>query len=409
MSIQQDVLMIGWEYPPHNSGGLGVACEGLTVALSQQKIGIDFTLPYLHSQAVPHMKVIVCQGAGGPYIADATQPPFAAYQHLQPVKTKSLRFNPQDVRKMPASEIEYRVNEYADSIIDTVQHGEKSYDLIHAHDWMTYPAARLLKKKFKRPFIAHIHSTEFDRVPNGFGNGYIAHTEYEGLQDADRIIAVSEFTKQVLIEKYAVPAEKIDVIHNGIAEAPQVETMKFAENRPVIVFMGRLTMQKGAEYFLQLARSVLSKIPEALFIVAGHGDQYNFLLLENARNQLSSSLLFTGFLRGKQKDYLLQRADVFVMPSIAEPFGLVALEAVQRETPVIISKNSGVKEVLPGAITIDFWDVDKMTENIIKLLEDKDFYHQIVNAQLEDIAKVTWDSAADKVKQVYQRILTARS
>lgn len=401
------VLMLGWEYPPHNSGGLGVACEGLTQALSEDGQEIYFTLPYKHPDEIDHMHVLSCYSKliTIPYPKDT--PPFAAYSTL-PNLPKGINFDPKNVKAMSFSELEYRVRAYAESIFDSIIHEHLHSDIIHAHDWMTYPAASYLKKKLNKPFVAHIHSTEFDRVPTGNGNQYIAQTEYQGVHDADRVIAVSEFTKEVLVQKYEVDPEKIDVIHNGITEAPKIQTLQFAQGRPVIVFMGRLTMQKGAEYFLQLARKVVDRIPNALFVVAGHGDQYSMLLLESAKQKLSSSVIFAGFLRDQQKDFLLDRADVFVMPSISEPFGLVALEAVQRETPVIISNTSGVKEVLPGAITVDFWDIDLMVHHIEKLLHEPSYYEQVVNSQLAAIGQVTWQSAAEKVKDVYRRILSGR-
>lgn len=402
------VLMLGWEYPPLNSGGLGVACEGLTRALANESTDIYFTLPYQLPAEIDHMHVLSCNSRLITLQYDKNSPPFAAYTTAAPQGSNKINFDPKDVRTMSYSELENRVNAYADSIMDAIRHEHLNSDVIHAHDWMTYPAAQHLKSKLDKPFIAHVHSTEFDRVPTGNGNEFITHVEQVGFQEADRIIAVSEFTKEVLIEKYGIDEEKIDVIHNGIDVAPKIQTLQFAQGRPVIVFMGRLTMQKGAEYFLQLAKKVLTRIPNALFVVAGHGDQYSMLLLENAKQQLSSSVVFAGFLRGQQKDFLLDRADIFVMPSISEPFGLVALEAVQRETPVIISKTSGVREVLPGAISVDFWDVDLMAKSIEQLLSDPGYYERIVDQQLASLGEVTWKKSAEKVKEVYQRILNTR-
>lgn len=408
MSQSHKVFMIGWEYPPHNSGGLGVACEGLTQALWEQNTHIYFTLPYGLPQAVSHMDVLVCQNeellaaTGGQAV-----PPFPAYLSAS-IRQNKISFDPKNLRALSNNELSRRVDAYADAIYSQAKSLSHQTDVVHAHDWMTYPAAALLKKKLNKPMIAHIHSTEFDRVPGAMGNQFIAHTEYEGLHAADTIIAVSEFTKKVLIDRYQVDPNKVEVIHNGLSEAPQVESLKFAAGRPVVVFMGRLTMQKGAEYFLDLAQKVLKDIPEALFIVAGHGDQYNMLLLENARKQLSASLLFAGFLRGQQKDFLLKRADVFVMPSVSEPFGLVALEAIQHDTPVIVSKTSGVREVLPGALSIDFWDTNLMSQTIGKLLKDPHYYHEVLSEQLKNVADVTWEHAAEKVKKVYERILKNR-
>ncbi|MEO8581084.1 MAG: glycosyltransferase family 4 protein [Patescibacteria group bacterium] len=401
------ILMLGWEYPPHNSGGLGVACEGLTQALADGGTEICFTLPYEHPVDIDHMHVLSCYSRFVTLPFGKNSPPFQAYS-TQASGTSKINFDPKNVRSMSFSELEYKVNAYANSILDAVRQEHIASDVIHAHDWMTYPAAQYLKKKLHKPFVAHVHSTEFDRVPTGNGNPFITHVEAEGLHNADRVIAVSELTKSVLMDKYGVAEDKIDVVHNGIDVAPKIQTLQFAQDRPVIVFMGRLTMQKGAEYFLQLAKKVLTRIPNALFVVAGHGDQYSMLLLENAKQKLSSSVIFAGFLRDQQKDFLLDRADVFVMPSISEPFGLVALEAVQRETPVIISKTSGVKEVLPGAIVFDFWDTDLMAESIEKLLRDPTYYEQVVDQQLASLGEVSWKKSAEKIKEVYQRILNRR-
>ncbi len=403
--VNDQVLMLGWEYPPHNSGGLGVACEGLTQALSKDGTEIYFTLPYRFPSDINHMHVISCVSKIQTYAIDHSKPPFSAYQTRNESRASDIDFDPKNVKMLSFSELEYRVNEYAHAILSAVQSNHVQTDIIHAHDWMTYPAAKHLKKQLNLPFVAHVHSTEFDRVPSGNGNPFIAHVEYEGLQDADRVIAVSEFTKQVLVDRYDVDPDKIDVVHNGIDAAPKIQTVQFAQGRPIIVFMGRLTMQKGAQYFLELAKKVLARIPNALFVVAGHGDQYSMLLLENAKQHLSSSVIFAGFLRDQQKDFLLDRADIFVMPSVSEPFGLVALEAVQRETPVIISKSSGVREVLPGAIVADFWDTDLMTQYIEKLLQDPNYYERIVDQQLQSLGQITWKQSAEKVKQVYQRIL----
>ena len=403
----QNVFMIGWEYPPHNSGGLGVACQGLTEALALAQTHIYFTLPHSLPQQVSHMDVLVCQH---PELFDPQHPyqaPFPAYTASKYL-ADDITFDPKDLRSMSEQELSRRVDLYAESIYDVTRKNSVKPDVIHAHDWMTYPAAKLLKQKTGKPFVAHIHSTELERVPGQLGNQYIAHQEYEGFVNADRVIAVSELTKSILVDKYLIPADKIDVVHNGISQAPKVESVKFADGRPVIAFMGRLTMSKGAEYFLTLAKKVLQEIPNALFVVAGHGDQYNMLLLEAADKKLSASVLFAGFLRDQQREFLLSRADVFVMPSITEPFGLVALEAVQHDTPVIISKTSGVREVLPGAIAVDFWDVELMASEIKKLLNNPDYHQAKLNEQMEQVAQVTWDKAAQKVKDTYQRILSGR-
>jgi glycogen(starch) synthase len=400
---QHGVFMVGWEYPPHNSGGLGVACEGLTQALADQQTQIYFTLPYTHPQTVNHMRVIDCHS---PTASPKNKfvPPFSAYDSVWEPRVNLNTLEPEELSALPQSEIEKKVSAYADKVFNQSKKLADQYSVIHAHDWMSFPAAMKIQQNLHKPFIAHVHSTEFDRIPSGYGSQYIAHTEYQGLQRATKVIAVSHFTKKMLIEKYLVDPNKIEVVHNGIYPIMLKDHPRFAENRPVVVFMGRLTAQKGAPYFLQLAKSVLREVPEALFVVAGSGDQYHYLLLKNADEQLSASVLFTGFLRDRQREILLNRADVFVMPSVSEPFGLVALEAAQQQTPVIVSKSSGVREILPSAIQVDFWDIHKMTEQIVAIIHHQQYRQSIVEGQNFDLRHATWEKAAQHINQIYHQV-----
>ena len=404
MPQQTDVFMIGWEYPPHNSGGLGVACEGLTKSLADKNTDIYFTLPYGFSQPVGHMHVLDCSH---PDWNNTSTPPFAAYALGTANGSAHKKLDALQLSALPQSEMEHRVEEYAQLVQTQAKQIKKDFTVIHAHDWMSLPAANKVKAATGAPIVAHVHSTEFDRIPDGKGSPYILHTEQMGLQLADKIIAVSYYTKQLLIERYGLPAEKIEVVHNGIpnlSTAPDPGAHHFATHRPTVVFMGRLTMQKGTEFFLNVAQQVLKKLPDALFIVAGDGDLYHELLFKAAAQRLTASVLFSGFVRDQQREKLLDRADLFIMPSVSEPFGLVALEAAQRHTPVIISKQSGVTEVLPSALAIDFWDIDKMSATVIELLENKSRTLTHTTAQLDDLKAVTWDAAATKVKQVYRNV-----
>lgn len=395
--------MIGWEYPPHNSGGLGVACEGLTEALAEQNTQIYFTLPYQHPQPIGHMHVL---GVVDPkWKVPSAMPPFSVYQGLAaPVDVK--RFTAAELRTLPTSQLEQKVGEYSNVIVKTAKNLSEDFEVVHAHDWMTYPAAQRVAEQTGKPLIAHIHSTEFDRIPNGNGSHFIHHTEYQGLQAAARVIAVSYYTKQLLVDKYSIDPTKIDVVHNG---APRLDRPidpgrhHFASKRPVIVFMGRLTMQKGAEYFLKIAETVLKKQPQALFIVAGNGDQYQQLLFSTAYHGLTAHVLFSGFLRGTEREKLLDRADIFVMPSLSEPFGLVAVEAAQHHTPVIVSKTTGVSEVLPSAIAVDFWDTDVMADTILELLANDRQRNNMIASQLQEVAANSWQKAATSVREIYRK------
>ncbi len=397
------VLMIGWEYPPHNSGGLGVACQGLTQSLAGFGQQIYFTLPYAHSGDVAHMKLMGCYDEDW-FDGSSNKPPFGVYGASLPV-LPTTDLDAHDLRSLPQSELEYRVSQYADKVNSSAKKVASDVGVVHAHDWMSFPAAEKIKRTQGKSVIAHVHSTEHDRIPNGHGSKFIIDTEKMGMEIADRVVAVSEYTKRIIVDKYNISPNKIDVVYNGIRPLGQrVTRPKFAGKRPVIVFMGRLTMQKGVEYFLYLASKVLKEIPDALFVVAGSGDQYHSLMLQNASMNLSANLLFTGFVRGKKRDMLLDRADVFVMPSLSEPFGLVALEAAQRNTPVIVSKNSGVSEVMQSAKVLDFWDVDKMTKEILQLIKSKEYLASTISGQNQDLSQLTWDSAAKKMQQVYMKV-----
>lgn len=416
MSDPARVFMIGWEYPPFNSGGLGVACEGITQALSQQNAQIFFTLPHTQVGNLAHMKLLTCVDPSwdvSPEDQDLYGPaPFAAYASTTSIETIAKSDNPSIdqhvLSSLPQSELESKVDQYAQQVLRQGEKYQRKYDVIHAHDWMSFPAGVALAKATNKPLIAHVHSTEHDRIPSGTGSQYIHHVEYEGVQAATRVVAVSDYTKRLLIDRYMLDPAKIDVVHNGITALDRntsIERNAFAQDRPVIVFMGRLTAQKGAPYFLALASQVLRRIPEALFIVAGDGDMYHELLLSTAFQRLSASVLFSGFVRDAQRDKLLDRADVFVMPSLSEPFGLVALEAAQRKTSVIISKNAGVSEVLHGAIALDFWDLNKMTDAIVSLIGSQGLAEQVVAEQTKNLSSITWENTASRLRQSYARAL----
>lgn len=399
---KQKVFMIGWEYPPHNSGGLGVACDGLTQALSGQNTQIYFTLPYNFGGGARHMQMMSCFDEDW---QDLDRPPFSPYVPLIQPFGDEKPFNAAKLRSLPGSQMEQKVMEYADMVAKQANSVKDDFSVIHAHDWMSFPAAMEAKKKTGKPMIAQIHSTEYDRSV-GEGNQYISQIEKEGLEFADHIVAVSSFTRQLLINKYHINKNKVSVVHNGILPlkySDDQNSKTFAKKHPVVVFMGRLTIQKGAEYFIRLASEILKDMPEVLFIVAGNGDMYHELLFKNAGVNLSASVLFSGFVRGAQKAKLLKRADVFVMPSISEPFGLVALEAAQMNTPVIVSKTSGVREVLPSAIQVDFWDTNKMTIEVTRLLKDKVYNSHVSQSQNQELEKVTWENAALKMRNIYRR------
>lgn len=408
-SNSNTVLMIGWEYPPHNSGGLGVACEGITKALFEQNTQIYFTLPYALDKLPLHMKVLDCFDPK--WETDKTKkPPFQAYRPRESTRSskKIKSLDGRALRRLPQSEIEQKVLEYSKLVEKQALARAKDYKLIHAHDWMSFPAAVNLKQKTGKPLVSHVHSTEVDRIPSGYGSPYITSIEKEGMEKSDLVVAVSYFTKRLLVDKYQIDENKIKVVHNGVASLsyqPQRHPKHFASKRPIISFMGRLTNQKGTHHFINVGRKVMQQIPQALFVLAGSGHLYHELLLHSAGQELTAHVLFSGFVRGQQKRKLLERTDVFLMPSVSEPFGLVALEAAQHNIPVIVSKSSGVSEIMPSSIQADFWDEELMTNQIVQLLEDQGYRQQVVEGQQRELSSATWHNSAQKLQQIYRQLV----
>ena len=396
------VLMIGWEMPPHNSGGLGTACAGMAQALTADGVNLQITLPYQADDYPSDLHIVSCSASS----ADGDHlyaPPFNAYT---PAKKSSHRQH----LPHPGSWMEDRVEEYAQKVLEFARKHQAEFDIVHAHDWMTMPAAILIKEELGKPYVAHIHSTEYDRSLSEDLTSYISQCELEGMRLSDKVLAVSYYTKRLLVTKYGIDPEKIDVVHNGVVKFLQnvaTPAPEFAHHRPVVVFMGRLTMQKGPDYFLELAQKVLARRPDILFIVSGMGDMYQHLLLSTANKSLSANVLFSGFVRGGAQEAILKRADVFVMPSVSEPFGLVATEAAMLHTPVIASKNSGVVEILPDSPQFDFWDTDAMAQSVLQLINDPDYREQVVRNQFAHLEQNTWKKTARAPEKIYRQVSPA--
>ncbi len=399
--MQKPIFMIGWEFPPHNSGGLGVACAGLTRGLSGLGHQVVFTLPksmgggagykrgsFMHSNGY-EMEMVFIDSSLQPYLQ--RQWDDEPTEHVQQFYIDMVQ----------------EAKEYGDTVASIAT--QYDHKVIHAHDWMSIPAGIKAKEKTRKPLVVHIHSTEYDRSGGYRPQSQIADIEYQGMNEADRVITVSNYTKKLLQEYYSIPGSKIEVVHNGIDPNPDFHgkvLTDFLGTRPLVVFVGRLTIQKGPEYFLSVAKEVISQVPEAVFVLAGHGDMYQNLLVSTAEQGLSGSVLFAGFLRGKEKTQLFRRANVFVMPSVSEPFGIVALEAALENTPVIVSKTSGVSEVLPHSFPIDFWDVHEMRNKILDLIKYPDMHAHHSVGNNEHARQQTWERAASSVDQIYQSVVS---
>jgi glycogen(starch) synthase len=457
------ILMLGWEFPPFIAGGLGVACHGLTKALDRLGHEILFVLPRPVDSALrSHVRLLSPSrrragtrvgpwtGDGGPAAGtdpDADQytiPGFAhsvfrgveasftsPYPAFAPAPDEAPRVAGPDSGEagipgastadrgsvlgsiVPAA----RTGTYAgDLIADADRYARlvvslaraEPFDVIHAHDWLTYPAGLALARIARRPLVVHVHSTEFDRSGERV-NQAIYDIERRGMHGAQRVLAVSMLTKSVCVSRYGVRPGKVDVVYNGIdREDDQPPPGAGIDSRDrIVLFLGRITMQKGPEYFIRAAKRVLEKMDNVKFVVAGTGDQVISMIEQAAAVGIGAKVLFTGFLRGRDVDRIFRMADCYVMPSVSEPFGIAPLEAIHAGVPVIISKQSGVSEVLSHVLKVDFWDVDEMANKIIAVLR-----HPPLGATLRqhgefELRRLTWEGAAEKCLQAYKRAAQA--
>lgn len=283
------------------------------------------------------------------------------------------------------------------------------FDVIHAHDWLTYPAGLLLKQITGKPLVCHIHATEFDRSGEHI-NQQVYDIERAGMNGADRVIAVSRLTKAIVHKRYGVHDEKIDVVYNGVAQheaQPQRGAAIESDDR-IVLFLGRITMQKGPEYFIQAAKRVLEKVENVKFVVAGSGDMAVRMIEHAASIGIGHKVLFTGFLRGRDVDRVYQMADCYVMPSVSEPFGIAPLEAMRNDVPVIVSKQSGVSEVLTHALKVDFWDTDEIANKIVAVLRYPPLGQTLREHGRFELRGLNWDGAAEKCVKVYGRAIAAK-
>lgn len=286
---------------------------------------------------------------------------------------------------------------------------DKQFDVIHAHDWMTYPAGMALGRVTGKPLVAHIHSTEFDRSGEHV-NQVIYDIERRGMHAAVRVVAVSMLTKNIVVRRYGVDAAKVRVVYNGVEQGDKLEPVPQSEissKDKIVLFLGRITMQKGPEYFVTAAKRVLEKIDNVKFVVAGNGDMARRMIEQAAELGIGQKVLFTGFLRGRDVARVFQMADCYVMPSVSEPFGIAPLEAMSHDTPVIISKQSGVSEVVTHALKVDFWDTDQMANKIVAVLKYPPLSQTLKKHGRMELRRLTWEGAAEKCVSVYTQAIEA--
>lgn len=386
------VLMIGWELPPYNSGGLGVACYGLANALSQKGYDITFLLPKRLDIKADFMKI---------KFADIKEEDFVsnAYTYSQLFSKVINLGNPNTDFVKSALLFGERVSKMAEKI---------ETDIIHSHDWLTFPAGLAAKKILNKPLVSHIHSTEIDRTGGLNPNKEVFEIEKKGMKDSDRVISVSSFTKSIISDNYGIGLNKIHVVHNGIDMdyselSPALIPMKELGYK-IVLFLGRITLMKGPDYFVKAAKMVLKYEPKTLFVVAGSGDMQGNMINEAIKEGIISNFVFTGFLRGEDKDKIFRAADIYVMPSVSEPFGITTLESVINKTPVLVSKQSGVSEVLKNVLKTDFWDTEEMANKIISVLRHDSLSSDLVSESFKEIPAINWNTAADKCIGVYKQL-----
>lgn len=395
--------MLGWELPPHNSGGLGVACFHMSKALALQGATIDFVVPYtaLH----PGTEFMKIHGA-------TTLGPLDHYGSMGAYDSKhaneSYSETGGDLRDIRAVQRQY--GKFVEKLVEN-----KKPDAIHAHDWLTMEAGVRAKELTGAPLIVHVHATEFDRSGDSYGNPIVHEIEYQGLMMADRIIAVSNITKSIIVQRYNIPADKVEVIYNAIDVASlgsyeydkrvysYIESLK-DEGYTVISTVTRFTIQKGLTHFIRAAARACEKYDKLVFLLAGDGEQRDELIRLSAELGIADKVFFTGFVRGKQWRDAYNVSDVFVMSSVSEPFGLTALEAAHHDLALIITRQSGVGEVLHNIFRYDFWDIDVLADQIVGLATSPALSSTLRENVRHEYARLSWKDVASQCLQLYGRL-----
>lgn len=393
------VLMLGWELPPHNSGGLGVACYQLCKALSKKGVDIEFVLPYTAEHNIEFMKI----NAAHPQDVEQVLKAGIAYDSFKYIKKNG---EVTDIDIFGQSAI---YEKSVERIVELAQ-----FDIIHAHDWLTCRAALRAKVLTGKPLIVHIHSIEADRAGQaGGGNPFVREVEELSMMLADKVIAVSDHTKKAIIREYGIDESKIDVVHNSFDTTsiqPNSDTNAYGyvhhmktKGYTVLASIGRLTIQKGLPNLLQAFKFVVDRNPKTLLLIVGSGEQQYELISLSAQLGISKNVLFTDFQRGKNYRDAYAIADLFVMPSVSEPFGLTPLEAIGYGTPALISKQSGVSEVLRNCLKVDFWDIEEMANLISSTLDNKSLRDELLKNASVEYSKLSWNDAAQKMFHVYHQ------
>lgn len=425
------VLMFGWEFPPHISGGLGTASYGLTKGMATlDDLEVIFVVPKAWGDEDQTMVRLV--GANKVPMSCRRVYYKGSRRPLEKIEISSKIVpytDPEDFWKLTRSEVSgYNMFVHTDSrglvefsgrydtnlmdeihkyaVVASIIAEENDFDIIHAHDWLAYPAGIAAMEVSGKPLIIHVHATDFDRS-GGSVNPDVYRIEKSGMDAASKIITVSNLTRDIVIHRYFIHPDKVETVYNAVEPVKISERLliKKGFDEKVVTFLGRITMQKGPEYFIEAAYKVLQVMDNVRFVMAGSGDMMERMMRRAAALKISDRFHFTGFLRGADVFQLLDMSDVYIMPSVSEPFGISPLEAMQSNVPVIISKQSGVAEILTHAVKTDFWDIDAMADSIYGILNYPALANTFIKKGKEEVIRFKWDNSARHVKDIYQRVI----
>lgn len=423
------ILMFGWEFPPHISGGLGTACYEITRALSHHGADIVFVVPRAEKpEEARHVQLVAASESTLAYSPspdeffdrlnikpfDSILRPYLNNEEYQTILSTTTeravaRPNQQSViSSSPAGHYGHNlmaeVARYSEVGEDLAQ--DDDFDLIHAHDWMTFLAAIRAKRATGKPLIVHVHSVEYDRSGDHI-NQSIFDIEKLGMQEADHVIAVSHYTRNLILDQYGIAPEKVSVVHNAVSRrnVEKVYHVPRPHQEKVVLFLGRITSQKGPDFFIEAAARVLEKMSNVTFVMAGAGDMLPRLIERAGELRLGRHFHFTGFLNGHDVERMYAMSDLYVMPSASEPFGLSPLEAMLYDVPVLISKQAGVNEVLPHALSVNFWDVDEIANKILAVLKYPALSHVLLRNGRKDLRHIRWEVAAQRIQLIYNKLI----
>jgi len=396
--------MLGWELPPHNSGGLGVACYYMSKALAVKGAEIDFVVPY---RAV-HSEIDFMRVHSATPLTPLERYGLGAYDSKMLLERTLSGADADNMKDMRG--VQKRYMEFVEQFVT-----KNKPDAIHAHDWLTMEAGMRAKQLTDAPLVVHVHATEYDRSGEHRGNPVVHEIEQQALLMADRIIAVSNITKSIIVHRYGIPAEKVEVIHNAIdvdsfgdhsydeATYRYLEELK-AEGYTIVATVTRFTIQKGLTHFIRAAARACEKYDKLAFLLAGDGEQRDELMQLSADLGIADKIFFTGFVRGKQWRDAYSVADVFVMSSVSEPFGLTALEAAHHNSALVISRQSGVGEVLKSIFRYDFWDIDTLADQIVGIATSLALKQELTDNVKREYARISWHDVAERCMKLYRHM-----